>query len=167
MSNVEVKKERAINLPQANNFDSLVSMLFIMNSKRKTTNKDLQASLEWNEREVNYYLQAAQLLNLVEASKVSKEFVYTLTFKTKAVFKKDKRDIILYLIRRVSDTYPVSKQMVDHYLKTGHFLEKSKITTFVANNKNDNNLSHETLLRRISTLNSWSKWIVSNIRQVY
>lgn len=154
-----VPEPQGISLPQANSFSKIVDLLSLL-SVKDLTKDEITENYQFNERQTNYYTDAARYLGLVNKfTDPDQEIIFTLTDDARQLFRKRPKQKYLGLIRKILEH--------DVYYKTfqatrgGRIPTKQEISPIIK--ECQINISGDTVGRRASTVHSWIKWIWDQI----
>jgi hypothetical protein len=150
-----------ITLPQANTFARIIDLLTILLNK-ELTKEEITANYQFNQRQTNYYTDAARYLGFVEKyqDRNTKEINFKLTDETTDYLKKRHKIKILYFIRKILQ-YEVFYKTFESTLSNGEIPDKNEIIKIILSC--NSNLSNKTADRRSSTVRRWIEWILSMI----
>lgn len=150
-----------IPFPQANTFARIIDLLTILLNK-ELTKEEITANYQFNQRQTNYYTNAARYLGFVEKSedRNTKEINFKLTDETTDYLKKRHKIKILYFIRKILQ-YEVFYKTFESTLSNGEIPDKNELIKIILSC--NSNLSNTTADRRSSTVRRWIEWILSMI----
>lgn len=151
MSQVEfVNEDNNIPFPQANSFYRVLDLINELNNQELSAN-DIADIYEFDIRQANYYLAAAQYLGLT-----IKDKNYKLSNQGKQIMKMNHKNKNLAIIRIILSHKPFYYAL-EQYLTNFEF-DYSKIAKVIHENRDEINSS--TAERRTSSVIAWVKWII-------
>ena len=129
---------------------------------KELTKEEITANYQFNQRQTNYYTNAARYLGFVEKYKDrnTKEINFKLTDETTEYLKKRHKIKILYFIRKILQ-YEVFYKTFESTLSNGEIPDKNELIKIILSC--NSNLSNTTADRRSSTVRRWIEWILSMI----
>ena len=150
-----------IPFPQANTFARIIDLLTILLNK-ELTKEEITANYQFDQRQTDYYTNAARYLGFVEKSedRNTKEINFKLTDETTDYLKKRHKIKILYFIRKILQ-YEVFYKTFESTLSNGEIPDKNELIKIILSC--NSNLSNTTADRRSSTVRRWIEWILSMI----
>lgn len=161
-------KRKMYTLPQANDFNKIIELVKAFINKKYHTHESLQSMLKVHDREISYYLHASRNFNLVRLESTDGNIhYYSLTDSTKNALEKSEKSQIFYFMRRIMSN-DLCKFVVDTYIEEGKYPTYEKVKSYIkVTHPELHNLSDITLMRRLSTINSWSKWVIQNLKNIF
>lgn len=152
MNQVEfVKENNNIPFPQANSFYRVLDLVNELNNQELSAS-DIADVYEFDIRQANYYLAAAQYLGLV-----IKDKNYKLSELGKQIMKMNHKNKNLAIISIILSHKPFYCAL-EQYLTNFEF-DYSEIAKVIYENRDEIN-SIGTAERRTSTVVAWVKWIM-------
>ncbi|HEX5429557.1 MAG TPA: hypothetical protein VFX17_00570 [Patescibacteria group bacterium] len=136
-------------IPQANDLDKIITMVFGVNEKIDDYKK-IAKYFEFNERQSSYYRQAAESLGLISSHKGK----YYLTDKGQKLIKLSTSERNIFFIKLISE-YELVKSSLD-ILQHKSVLTDGDLVKLVRQN---HKISGSTVIRRAQSLKSWLNWI--------
>ncbi|MBO5349464.1 MAG: transcriptional regulator [Clostridia bacterium] len=158
----EFKEEPEIAFPQADSFDRIINLCELLFEESKTKN-EITENYAFDERQTNYYTDAARYLGLIYKIKHQDNIVFTLNSTGRKILN------LRYKQRQLEFAKLILKHEVFYnYLKL-YFdrAEKPTVLDTVEIMKNSNlyNIESEsTYKRRASTIRGWIEWILDLTR---
>ena len=158
---VQVEPEPEISPPQADTFEIILDLLAYLDRKPRSVN-DL---VEWFgqipivRRQKDYYILAAQYLNLIDSNKVDEKKLWSLTNQTQRLLRmnfKERRLALIEMILKRKIFYETFILMS----QKGGIPSKEEIATLIVKYSRVP-LSGETPGRRANTVRSWLRWIIN------
>ena len=150
-----------IPFPQADSFERVINLCeLIKSSNEELTKNKVTANYAFNERQSDYYTNAARYLGLIEKTyNENREPVYTLTSKGMSIltsnFKRRQLEFCKCILQ-----HPVFANALTRYLKTGIMLTKSDVVQLMQEAK-IKGIDEETMRRRSQSVLGWISWIVA------
>lgn len=152
MDQVEfVKENNNVPFPQANSFYRVLDLINELNNQELSAS-DIADIYEFDIRQANYYLAAAQYLDLV-----IKDKNYKLSELGKQIMKMNHKNKNLAIISLILEHKPFYCAL-EQYLTNFEF-DYSEIAQIIYDSREEIN-SIETAERRTSTVVAWVKWIL-------
>lgn len=150
-----------IPFPQANSFERVINLCELIKSSNEELTKDkVTENYAFDERQSNYYTDAARYLGLIERSYNEKrEPVYTLTSKGLKILSFDFKHRQLEFCKCILQ-HTVFAKALTGYLKTGVMLTKPDVVQLMKEAK-IKRINENTMDRRSSSVIGWINWIVS------
>lgn len=150
-----------IPFPQANSFERVINLCELIKSSNEELTKDkVTENYAFDERQSNYYTDAARYLGLIERSYNEKrEPVYTLTSKGLKILSFDFKHRQLEFCKCILQ-HTVFAKALTRYLKTGAMLTKPDVVQLMKEAK-IKRINENTMDRRSSSVIGWINWIVS------
>lgn len=150
-----------IPFPQANSFERVINLCELIKSSNEELTKDkVTENYAFDERQSNYYTDAARYLGLIERSYNEKrEPVYTLTSKGLKILSFDFKHRQLEFCKCILQ-HTVFAKALTRYLKTGVMLTKPDVVQLMKEAK-IKRINENTMDRRSSSVIGWINWIVS------
>jgi len=146
---IEENKNISIEIPQANNLQRLMYLVEFI-SKNIIYPEELAKRLGIDVRQVLYYAQAAQMLDLIEQYKKDSSNFYKITSSGENLLTKRWADRFIVLRKEIKKI-PLYEQLLER-LKSKGYLQKQEISHFFYTNSE---LSESTAQRRASTFINW------------
>lgn len=150
-----------IPFPQADSFERVINLCeLIKSSNEELTKNKVTANYAFNERQSDYYTNAARYLGLIEkTNNENREPVYTLTSKGMSIltsnFKRRQLEFCKCILQ-----HPVFANALTRYLKTGIMLTKSDVVQLMQEAK-IKGINEKTMRRRSQSVLGWISWIVA------
>jgi len=150
-----------IPFPQADSFERVINLCeLIKSSNEELTKNKVTANYAFNERQSDYYTNAARYLGLIEKTyNENREPVYTLTSKGMSIltsnFKRRQLEFCKCILQ-----HSVFANALTRYLKTGIMLTKSDVVQLMQEAK-IKGIDEETMRRRSQSVLGWISWIVA------
>ncbi len=165
VASAKVKPNPAIQFPQANDFQRVISLceqLYLADGDVES----ISDMYQFHARQALYYADAARYLGLATSTSDSKGSPYTLTTLGKKLWQLSYRERQLQFVK-VMASYKVFRESLDYYLATDEIPKTQIIVQFmvdanIAYTDGQNNVktySPSTMKRRASTVQSWLKWV--------
>lgn len=150
-----------IPFPQANSFERVINLCELIKSSNEELTKDkVTENYAFDERQSNYYTDAARYLGLIERSYNEKrEPVYTLTSKGLKILSFDFKHRQLEFCKCILQ-HTVFAKALTRYLKAGVMLTKPDVVQLMKEAK-IKRINENTMDRRSSSVIGWINWIVS------
>ena len=158
LEKVDIIKEPKIPFPQADNFKRVINLCeLLLNDDMKK--EDIVSKYDFDPRQADYYTNAGIYLGLIN-KKSNSQLMYSLSSKGKKIIRQKHRDRQLSLAKLILE-HEVFNKSFKLYLKKGESPNKKEITNLMKESYVHNVKSDITLMRRSSTVISWTNWILS------
>lgn len=147
--------------PQADKFERVIDLITTLLDK-EFTKEEITANYQFDERQTNYYTDAARYLGLLskDLNPITKEVTFSLTLEGSSLLKSRHKIKILNLIKKILQ-HQVFYKTFEATLANGAIPPSKEICTIMSScNLNINNT---TITRRSSTVRGWIEWILSMI----
>ena len=157
-------EEPKVPFPQANSFERIINLCELLNENLSLTKGDITENYDFDERQTNYYSDAARYLGLIDKKNENGRVVFSLTKKGSELFKISitKRQIEL---ARLILSHSAFKRTLDLYFKNAKPPAINEITKIMKESELYQVKSDETFSRRASTVLKWVNWIVELIEE--
>ena len=160
LQKIILKTEPEIPFPQADNFERIINLCELLN-KKVLSKDDVTTEYDFDERQTNYYTDAARYLGLIE-KKNSGNISYNLSkFGEKILSQNYKNRQLAYCECILS--HKVFYFTLKKFFDSGEMPSKNEIVQIMKECDLFNVQSEETFKRRSSTIKSWLNWIVGLI----
>ena len=160
LQKIILKPEPEIPFPQADNFERIINLCELLN-KKVLSKDDVTTEYDFDERQTNYYTDAARYLGLIE-KKNSGNISYNLSkFGEKILSQNYKNRQLAYCECILS--HKVFYETLKKFFDSGEMPSKNEIVQIMKESDLFNVQSEETFKRRSSTIKSWLNWIVGLI----
>jgi hypothetical protein len=153
-------------LPQANDFNQVINIIQLLKNKKYSSHAELHNLVDYHERTLDYYLNAALNFNLIGAQKRGNCNYYYISDEHQKKLEQDNKIQMIFYVRKLMKN-DVIKLIVNNFLDKGEYLTNQEVTDYVINKHPEIGLSDYTLNRRIDCIISWSKWTVEHIKYVF
>ena len=158
LEKVDIIKEPKIPFPQADNFKRVINLCeLLLNDDMKK--EDIVSKYDFDPRQADYYTNAGIYLGLIN-KKSNSQLMYSLSSKGKKIIRQKHRDRQLSLAKLILE-HEVFNKSFKLYLKKGESPNKKEITNLMKESYIHNVKSDVTLMRRSSTVISWTNWVLS------
>ena len=149
-----------IPFPQANSFERVINLCELIKSSNEDVTKDkVTESYAFDERQSDYYTNAARYLGLIEKShNKRREPVYKLTSKGAKILSSNYKQRQLEFCKCILE-HPVFARALSKYLTTGTMLKGSDVVQLMKDAK-IKKIKGDTMGRRSSSVIGWINWIV-------
>ncbi|MDR3222137.1 MAG: hypothetical protein LBT66_00160 [Methanobrevibacter sp.] len=147
--------EPKVPFPQADSFERVISLCEYLKWDKLNKNQ-IANNYSFNERQSDYYANAAIYLGLV---KKFDNGVYYLSKKGKEIFAMPFKEKQLKLVECILK-HNVFNMSFKYYVKSGEIPSKDTIVEYMKKCKLYELNSEETYKRRASTISGWIKWIL-------
>ena len=155
-----LKTEPEIPFPQADNFERIINLCELLN-KKVLSKDDVTTEYDFDERQTNYYTDAARYLGLIE-KKNSGNISYNLSkFGEKILSQNYKNRQLAYCECILS--HKVFYETLKKFFDSGEMPDNKEIVQIMKKSDLFNIQSEETFKRRSSTIKNWLNWIVGLI----
>lgn len=159
---VKIIEEPRVPFPQADKFERIVDLLGLL-FNNDLSKEQLTNNYQFDERQTDYYANAAIYLGLVDKYKNSdsNEIFYTLSREGLEVMKSSFKMKYLLLVKYILQ-HEVFYRVLEKHFKSNQLLTKEVICEIMRNCYIYNvNPDSSTIERRAQTVNSWINWILS------
>ncbi len=164
LDKIKIAKEPQSPFPQANNFDRVINLCEILNQKGFLNKEEITQKYDFDERQSDYYSNAAKYLDLIENSVENGQRGYRLTKKGLTIFSLSIFERQLEFVRLIL-SHQVFKETLKQYFDNGACPSKEEVVEIMNNNNLYNIDSEKTYTRRSSTIISWVNWIIGLIEE--
>jgi hypothetical protein len=157
LESTEIEAEPDVPYPQANDIDKIIDL--VINSSKGLTNKIAIADFfDFDERQGDYYANAAIYLGLLKRKDDSSEFELTRTgMYLYTSLNRNKRN---YLLLQQMLKKPTFNEIISIYYYNGDSVNIDNVAQIIQKYVN---INKTTARRRASTVIQWIKWINDNI----
>jgi hypothetical protein len=167
INTVKLIDEPQISFPQANSFERVINLCELLHEKTVLTKDGITETYDFDERQTNYYTDAARYLGLVNKKKSSEGISFVLSSEGKKLFQLKYKQRQLRFVALILQ-HPVFLKTIELWLKKTHPPNTQEVVNIMRaahlyNSKLDAPLSDDTLLRRSSTILGWVNWIINLI----
>ncbi len=163
LTSTRVLREPNISFPQADSFARIINLCELL-GERELSRDEVTSSYAFNERQTNYYTDAARYLGLLEKRKENTMPYYSLTRKGRTIlcqsFKKRQLSYVDCIL-----SHQVFNAVLRQYFATGNMPVADKIINIMQNSGIYGIESESTFERRSSTVRSWVYWIINLINE--
>ncbi|WP_373276236.1 type II restriction enzyme [Faecalimicrobium dakarense] len=158
LHDVKLKKEPEIPFPQADNFKRIINLceLLLNDDMNK---EDIVSKYDFDPRQADYYTNAGMYLGLIK-KKDTNPIIYSLSNIGKKIIRQKHRARQLSLVKLILE-HEVFNKSIKLYIKKGESPTKNEITNLMKESYIHNVKSEVTMMRRSSTVISWTNWILS------
>ena len=161
LDTVKIVEEPQVPFPQADSFKRVINLCELLEEEPKTK-KEITENYAFDERQTNYYTDAARYLGLIEKTREENTITFSLTEKGRKILKLKFKQRQLEFVKLILE-HKVFKESLDLYFERA---QKPCILDIVEIMKHGN-LYHvkteETYKRRASTIRGWMEWILDLI----
>ena len=158
LCNVKNEIEPEIPFPQADKFDRVINLCELLN--KKTLNRaEVTDKYDFDERQTNYYTDAARYLGLIKKFNNNGNITYDLSEIGRKILHKSFKERQLSYCRRIL-SHKVFADTLKICFKYGSMPSTEEIITLMKNSNLYHVESYETFKRRTSTIKSWLNWII-------
>ncbi|MCL2383809.1 MAG: transcriptional regulator [Oscillospiraceae bacterium] len=161
LNTVNIILEPEIPFPQADKFERVVNLCELLEGKGKTK-KYITSNYAFDERQTNYYTDAAKYLGLVEKGRIDGEITFNLTAKGNQILNLPYKNRQLEFTKLILE-HKVFKETLDLYLANSEKPSNAQVIDIMKNSNLYNIDSDSTYIRRSSTVKSWIDWILNLI----
>lgn len=151
-------QEPKISFPQANSFERVINICELLNEQELTRN-EVTEQYAFDERQTNYYTDAARYLGLLEKKKEESTISYELSETGKSILKLGFKQRQLAYCKCVL-SHKAFGDTIRKYFEMGKMPSKEEIVQMMKQSNLYNVESDSTFERRSSTVKSWINWIV-------
>lgn len=152
-------KEPEIAFPQADSFDRVINLCELL-QEHPMTRDEITLNYAFNERQTNYYTDAARYLGLVDKQRTD-DITFSLTSKGKSILRLSYKQRQLAFCEAIL-SHKVFSDSLKLWFKQGE-INKQDIVAIMKQNNLYNVESESTYIRRASTIRGWLEWIVGLI----
>ncbi|MEG1411536.1 MAG: transcriptional regulator [Terrisporobacter sp.] len=158
LDDTTLKEEPAIPFPQADNFKRIINLCeLLLNEDMKK--EDIVSSYDFDPRQADYYTNAGMYLGLIK-KKDNSSIIYSLSNTGRKIIRQKHRARQLSLAKLILE-HEVFNKSIKLYIKKGESPTKKEITNLMKQSYIHNVKSEVTMMRRSSTVISWTNWILS------
>ncbi len=164
LQEVTIVEEPQIAFPQADSFERVINLCELLFEKSFLTRDDITENYDFDERQTNYYTDAARYLGLIDKERDNNQVHYFLTRKGNSLFSLKIVDRQIEFIKLILSHIAFKKTLELYFEKTDlprrqEIIEIMKISNLFKVN------GEETFKRRASTISSWINWIMELIEE--
>ncbi|MEG1363454.1 MAG: transcriptional regulator [Clostridia bacterium] len=153
--------EPKIAFPQADNFKRVINLCELLVDNFKTK-KEITDNYAFDERQTNYYTDAANYLGLINKKTLNKNIVFYLTKKGEDILKLNYISKQLEFVKLILQ-HKVFKDTLELYFKNTP--SNKDIVDIMKYNNIYNVKSNSTYVRRASTVKGWINWILNLVTE--
>ena len=152
-------KAGQIPCPQADDFERIIDLVEFL-AKEPSTKDDIATQYPIVPRQIDYYVNAARYLGLVERSVIDVDGVEHFQASTMAqeILRQPNHTRLLKFAEVVLLYGPISL-LYARWRETGEFPSKSDVVESFRQSPASSALKESTLVRRASTVRMWLKWV--------
>ena len=166
---ITIVQEPKIPFPQADSFARIINLCELLNQHKFLTKEYITENYYFSEkhfddRQTNYYADAARYLGLVDKKKENNKVGYFLTNTGNNLFKLSISDRQLFLAKLIL-SHSVFNKALKLYFEKLDSPNKSEIVDLMKQSNLYEVHSESTFERRASTVLSWTKWILDLIEE--
>lgn len=161
LDGVQTAKELEIAFPQADSFERVINLCELL-QEHSMTKDDITSNYAFNERQTNYYTDAARYLGLVDKER-EENVTFYLTSKGNRMFQLRYKQRQLALCKTIL-SHKVFAQSLRLWFRQGE-LHKQEIVEIMKQCNLYKVESESTYIRRASTIRGWLEWIVGLINE--
>lgn len=161
VENIKCIEEPKLPFPQADKFERVINLCELLESDVKTK-KEITENYAFDERQTNYYTDAARYLGLVEKKNNDYgDIIYYLTKKGEKILKLDFRQRQFEYIKLILQ-HKVFNETMKLYIKNNfnRKINVNEIVEIMKKCKLYNLNSDETYKRRAQTIKGWIEWMM-------
>lgn len=159
LNSVQVDREPMVPFPQANSFERVINLCELLKHKGFITKDDITSNYDFDQRQTDYYSNAAIYLGLIE-KKEKQQSSYALTQAGSRTFDLPIAERQLEFVRLILSR-AAFKNTLTLYFQKGNTPTRDEIIAIMKNAHLHNINSEETYRRRASTIISWINWILA------
>ena len=161
LHNVVRENEPQIPFPQADSFERVINICELLDEQDLSRN-DVTEQYAFDDRQTNYYTDAARYLGLIEKNRKNGEPLYRLTDKGRTILRLGYKQRQLAFCGAVL-SHGAFADTLKSYFETGVMPQKNDIIQIMRRSNLYNVSSNSTYARRSSTIKGWINWIVGLI----
>lgn len=142
-------------VPQADDINKILELLTLINSGQNTVS-EIADYFVFDERQSNYYGEAAEFLGLITRHRG----VFELTERGYQFISTEPAEQQLFIAKLVLNSW-IFVELIKESKSKGHFsdLDIENLIVSIMTNKGSSRYTNSTIGRRIQTIHSWIKWI--------
>jgi hypothetical protein len=142
-------------VPQADDLNKILELLKLINSGQNTVS-EIADYFVFDERQSNYYGEAAEFLGLISRHRG----VFELTERGYQFISVEPAEQQLFIAKLVINSW-IFVELIKKSKRKGHFsdLDIENLITSIMTNRGSKRYTNSTIGRRIQTIHSWIKWI--------
>ncbi len=164
LNKTKVVSEPQIAFPQADSFERVINLCELLKEKGTLTKEDITTNYDFDERQTNYYSDAARYLGLVDKKIENRQIVFFLTKSGREIFN------LTILNRQIEFakiilSHLAFKRSLELYFSKSGVPSRYEIVEIMKNSQLHNINSGSTFNRRASTIMGWINWIMSLIEE--
>jgi hypothetical protein len=158
-----VVEEQGIPFPQANSFDRVINICELLN-QGELTRSQVTEEYAFDERQTNYYTDAARYLGLIEKKNENNTPSYSLSEKGRQVLSLDFKTRQLEYCRLIV-SHKAFRETLQRYLDNGEIPETKEVVGIMMDSNIFAISEASTFERRSSTVKGWINWIINLVNE--
>lgn len=163
LETVVLTEEPHIPFPQANNFERIINLCELVNT-RETTGADITEQYDFDVRQTNYYTDAARYLGLLDKRTEGNTPLYSISEYGKRILHLGYKQRQLAYCRSIL-SHRVFNYALRSYFDNGVMPSTESIVQIMRESDLYKIESDSTFMRRSSSVKGWLNWIVSLINE--
>jgi len=157
-------REPQVPFPQADSFERVINLCELLKQKTTLTKEEITVNYDFDERQTNYYTDAARYLGIVEKKNENKLIIFALSDKGNRIFNLSIIDRQSEFVRLIV-SHLAFKSTLKAYFENGSMPDKDNIVGIMKGSSLFNINSDTTYYRRASTITGWVNWIMNLIEE--
>ena len=158
LDNIEVVKEPELPFPQANNFERVINLCELLKQKGFISKSDITQNYDFDQRQTDYYSNAAMYLGLTKVVRENGQIGCILTQIGSRIFNLSIAERQLEFVKLIL-AHAAFRNTLKLYFDKGDVPTKCEIVEIMKSSKLYNINKEKTYRRRASTVISWINWI--------
>ncbi len=163
MNALTIIAEPEIPFPQADNFERIINLCELID-KCERSKSDITEHYAFDERQADYYANAALYLGLLERRNENRNKIYELSKKGKTILRMNYKKRQLSYCECIL-SHEIFNIMLKQYFNSGYMPSNEDIIIAMKNCGLYKINSEETFKRRASTIKGWLNWITGIITE--
>ena len=161
LRNVHIENEPQVPFPQADKFERVINLCELLD-KKDMSKEEVTATYDFDNRQTDYYTNAAIYLGLVEKLPPRRNNAYKLSDFGKKILQQSFRERQLSYCRCIL-SHKVFADTLKIFLERGAMPSTEKIIALMKNSMLYKIGSDNTFERRASTIKGWLNWLIGLI----
>lgn len=164
LQTVPLVQEPDISFPQADRMSRIVNLIELLNEK-PMTKQDITSEYAFDERQTNYYTDAARYLGLVEKDHDDEgNILFRLSARGRHIMGLEYKERQLAIVTQIL-MHKVFNETLKLHLRCGEMPNKQTVIQIMKSSNLYHVEADSTYLRRSSTVIGWINWILGIIEE--
>lgn len=163
LQTVPLEQEPDIPFPQADRMSRIVNLIELLNEK-PMTKQDITSKYAFDERQTNYYTDAAKYLGLIKKDRDEGNILFQLSDQGRHIMGLKYKERQLAIVTQIL-MHKVFNDTLKLHLQCGEMPDKQTIIQIMKSSNPFQIEADSTYLRRSSTVVSWVNWILGIVEE--